>query len=1065
MQKKPSLVKISRPRYQDISLRKRLFRLIDNYKNRPIIWICGPAGAGKTTLVNSYIENCRIPALWYQIDCGDKDPATFFHYLGLAVKKASPYKRKPLTHLTPEYLKNIPTFTRRFFEGLYSRLQIPYLVVFDNFQEVPDDTLFHEVISDGLAVIPEGINVIVISRNEPPHALERMRANQLMGRISWDDLRLSLDEVKKIIQHKGLQKMSPQTIRQFHTDTEGWAAGLLLLLEKYKTERTRNHSFTNCNPDVTFGYFDSEIFQKTDRETQYFLMKTALLPTINPAMLKKLPDIEEGYNILTKLNKDNLFVEKKLSNRQIMFQYHAMFREFLLSRAKESFTPKQLCKLKQTVAIILEESRRIEDAAQLFIEIGDWDKLLSLINDNAEQLSLSGRIQTLLEWIKVFPQKILDDSPWLSYWLGECNLFFNPVDSIFYYERACRLFRDLKEIKGVVLSLCGILRAITYECRDYKQFDSWIAELDKFTHNEDILADRKIQGHLTSCIFPPLAQRLTDHPDFSLWKENAHKFLQKDFEIKHRAELNQHLAIHSLNIGDFASTTMAINSFRKMSNSNHENPLVAITGIVAESAYYFCRALHKECVKVVKTGLRITRDSGVHIWEGNLLGIVAASLLSMNDHEEAEKHLNNMAGVVTNNYDTSLYYLLTAWHALIKGDLSLAKYNMEKGHNIASELGAVFPEAVNNLGMAQVLYECGEKQRAYVHLSRAKKIGERMKSSIIKFSFFLMKAQFAFNQNEEQKGKEYLQIAMTIGRENGYFNFFFWRTEVMVQLCMKALEEGFEKDYVTELIRKGNLIPKLPPLEIEDWPWQLKIYTLGRFEILKDGKPICFSRKTPQKPLAMLKILIAFGGHRVSETRISDTLWPEAEGDAAHHAFTTTLSRLRNLIGIDDVITLQDGRLSINPRYCWIDVWACDRLFIQADEAARDEMNDTFVRIIVKSVGLLRGNFLAGDVEEPWTILTRERLRNKFVKYLIILGSYWENSGQIEKAIDCYNKGIEYDDLAEELYQNLMICYQTNSRNVEALGVYGRLKKVLSLTIDAHPSSKTEQIYKSLFSK
>lgn len=94
----------------------------------------------------------------------------------------------------------------------------------------------------------------------------------------------------------------------------------------------------------------------------------------------------------------------------------------------------------------------------------------------------------------------------------------------------------------------------------------------------------------------------------------------------------------------------------------------------------------------------------------------------------------------------------------------------------------------------------------------------------------------------------------------------------MERLCANALDAGIEVEYVQDLIRKRNLIPEKPPLHLENWPWPLKIYTLGRFELLKDGKLIRFSRKVQQKPLALLKALIAFGGKEVRADQIEDTL-------------------------------------------------------------------------------------------------------------------------------------------------------------------------------------------------
>jgi hypothetical protein len=89
-----------------------------------------------------------------------------------------------------------------------------------------------------------------------------------------------------------------------------------------------------------------------------------------------------------------------------------------------------------------------------------------------------------------------------------------------------------------------------------------------------------------------------------------------------------------------------------------------------------------------------------------------------------------------------------------------------------------------------------------------------------------------------------------------------WRYDVMPRLCVKALESGIEVEYVRSLIRKRNLIPDVPPLEIEDWPWPLRVFTLGQFSLLKDEKPLTSSGKVQKRPLEMLKVLIALGGSK-----------------------------------------------------------------------------------------------------------------------------------------------------------------------------------------------------------
>jgi len=229
-----SLVKITRPVYTGILLRKRLFKLLDHARKKPVIWICSPPGAGKTVLVSSYIEGRRLPSLWYQVDEGDSDAASFFYYMGLAAKNAANSKRRSLPLLTPEYIPGLSTFTRSYFENLYNSLKAPFCLVFDNCQDVPEDSGFYGIIREGFKSIPSGVNVIMLCRNCPPDFLARMEVNHLMEVIGWDDLRLTLEESEGVMRLKLKGRLSKEILQECHNNTGGWAAGLMLILERIK---------------------------------------------------------------------------------------------------------------------------------------------------------------------------------------------------------------------------------------------------------------------------------------------------------------------------------------------------------------------------------------------------------------------------------------------------------------------------------------------------------------------------------------------------------------------------------------------------------------------------------------------------------------------------------------------------------------------------------------------------------------------------------------------------------------------------------------------------------------
>jgi len=419
----------------------------------------------------------------------------------------------------------------------------------------------------------------------------------------------------------------------------------------------------------------------------------------------------------------------------------------------------------------------------------------------------------------------------------------------------------------------------------------------------------------------------------------------------------------------------------------------------------------------------------------------------------------------TRRIDACMYHYNSAWDAFARRDLSRSLQQAELALRLALEAGTPFHEGISRIGLAQILHEQGADQKANAQLSLAHRIAARMKSRILEFMCQICQVHFSLERHDAVKTLDHLAKAMTLGREEGYTNFYWWRTDVMSRVCAKALETGIETEYARELIRRRGLLP--PSVPVDAWPWPVKIYTLGRFELARDGEPVRFSGKVQQKPLALLKALIAFGGKDVAEERCTDVLWPDADGDLAHKSFEMTVQRLRRLIGNDKIIRLHERRLTLDRGLCWVDTWELENLLGSADRAWQradqsQDCQDDAVRNSNKAADLYAGHFLPADSAYPWVLSYRERLRSKFLRIISKMGELREKGRQWKGAVEVYQKGLEMDGLSEEFYQHLMFCYQQLGLRAEALAAYIRCKTLLSSALGIEPSLPTEALYQSI---
>lgn len=409
--------KLHKPQLPDIVIPRT--ELLKDSNRASVILVSAQAGSGKSTIVSAWLSEQDRSYCWYALDEWDNDLTQFFAYLVAGIKSID---EKPSSKLE-QMLDAIQSIgLEGFLKGLVQHLHTiehPFILVLDDYQAIQNRQI-HQVIRTMIEHIPMGMQLVLITREDPPLPLARLRASKRLLEIRISDLKFTEDEVREFFQQQLNLTLQEEQLQLVYKRTEGWIAGLQLAALSMRGLEDKSgfiEAFTGSHYYM-MDYLIEEVLENQTPDIKEFLLKTAMLEFFSGELCDAVVSLEPGMGreIITRLVKTNTFIIPLESSRE-WYRYHQLFRDLLRQRLEQQ-PEGDLRKLHRRAGDWFKGAGREQEAIQHYLKAEAFEEAAALVECRWASMDMQLKASSWLDMAKRLPISILERSPVLTMGYG-----------------------------------------------------------------------------------------------------------------------------------------------------------------------------------------------------------------------------------------------------------------------------------------------------------------------------------------------------------------------------------------------------------------------------------------------------------------------------------------------------------------------------------------------------------------------------------------------------------------------------------------------------------------------
>ncbi|RBL71187.1 helix-turn-helix transcriptional regulator [Pseudomonas sp. MWU13-2625] len=399
-------------------LRPRLCERLSAGLGGRLLLVCAPAGFGKSSLA---VEFCQsLPAHWQSLWLGlsprDNDPGRFLERLLEGLQDYFPDLGSRALGLLKMRQRHQPFAFEEWLDGLLDELALqlqptaPLLLVLDDYH-LAQGPVLDRCLQFFLNHLPDGLLVMVTSRQRPDWHLARLRLSRQLLELHEQDLRLTHDEALTLLDRHS-SSLRGEALENLIQRSEGWVAGLrfwLLAASEAGSEAALPQAL-NGGEGLIRDYLLEEVIDCLPAEVQAFLYDTAPQERFCSELCDAVREAHDSAEILRFLLAHQVFLVP-LDEHGHWYRYHHLFSDLLRSRpVARPLVPAATLHLR--ACRWFNAQGLLDEAVEQALRAGHLDVAANLVqNLSEEQLLAEQNVGMLLRWKMDLPDSLLISTP------------------------------------------------------------------------------------------------------------------------------------------------------------------------------------------------------------------------------------------------------------------------------------------------------------------------------------------------------------------------------------------------------------------------------------------------------------------------------------------------------------------------------------------------------------------------------------------------------------------------------------------------------------------------------